>query len=96
MATAVKKWGRLNPRNYESSTLRFRDRQAGVSLVYDPGEGRYYYNAYCVETRLMKELFAVEHQYLEDALETINAEFGTWELESFDEKKSGCGSCAAK
>lgn len=92
----LKKWGRLNPQNYESNTLRFGDRQAGVSLVYDPDEDRYYYNAYCVETKLLKELFAVEHHFLEDALETINEEFGTWELESFDQKTNDCGSCAAK
>ena len=91
-----KKWGRLNPTNYETKVLKFQDRQAGVSLVYDPQEGRYYYNAYCVETKLLKELFAVEHSFLEDALETINEEFGTWELESFDKKSSGCGSCVAK
>ena len=91
-----KRWGRLNPQNYDSSVLTFGDRQAGVSLVYDPHKKRYYYNAYCVETKLLKELFTVEYGFLEEALETINGEFGTWELKSLDQKKSGCGDCAAK
>lgn len=86
----------LTEENYESDYLRFQDRQAGVSLVYDPYEERYYYNAYCVEMKLVKELFSVEYRFLEEALETINDEFGTWELVSFDKKKSGCGSCVAK
>ncbi|MFK7824751.1 MAG: hypothetical protein AB8G05_11370 [Oligoflexales bacterium] len=86
----------LTEENYESDFLRFQDRQAGVSLVYDPCEERYYYNAYCVETKLLKELFSVEYRFLEEALETVNDEFGTWELVSFDKKKSGCGSCVAK
>ena len=86
----------LTEENYESDFLRFQERQAGVSLVYDPAEERYYYNAYCVETKLLKELFSVEYRFLEEALETINDEFGTWELVSFEKKKSGCGSCVAK
>ena len=89
------KW-RLTEENYDSSFLRFHDRQAGVSLVYDPHEGRYYYNAYCAEAKILKQLFSVEYVFLEQALETINDEFGTWELVSFDPKKSGCGSCVAK
>ena len=32
---------------------------------------------------------------LSDALDVVNQEFGTWEAESFEEKK-GCGSCVAK
>lgn len=81
--------------NYEYSYLQFQDRQAGISLVYSPEEERYYYNAYCIEMKNLKELFTVEYLFLEEALETINAEFFGWELKSFD-KKSGCSSCAAK
>jgi hypothetical protein len=46
---------------------------------------------------LYKELCTVEYEFLEDALDTINADFGTWELKPFEaESKSGCGSCVAK
>ncbi len=85
----------LDEENYGHTVLVFRDRQAGVSEVYDPEEDRYTYNAYCLEKKLMKELFAFEYDYLEDALGRINEEFGTWTPESFEEKK-GCGSCVAK
>ena len=85
----------INEENYEYSFLRFEDRQAGVSLVYDSNEDRYYYNAYCVEVKLLKDLFSIEYRYLEDALETINDEFGTWELAVFEDKKKECGSCVA-
>ena len=81
--------------NFEHAYLQFEDRQAGVGIVYDPGEERYFYNAYCIERTLLKELMAVEYEFLDDALETINAEFSTWELVLHEEKK-GCGSCAAK
>jgi hypothetical protein len=84
----------LTEDNYTDSVLVFRDRQAGVSEIFDPETGRFSYNAYCLEKKLVKELFAHEHAFLSDALEMINEEFGTWQLESFD--KSGCGSCAAK
>ena len=80
--------------NYTSTVLVFRDRQAGVSEVYDPDEQRFYYNAYCLEKKLLKELYTCEYEFLEDALAVINGEFGTWQTESFDKK--GCGSCAAK
>jgi hypothetical protein len=85
---------KLTPDNYSHSVLVFRDRQAGVTEIYDPGMGRYTYNAYCLEKKLLKELFTCEYEFLEDALLAINEEFGTWTLESFDQK--GCGSCAAK
>ncbi|MCX6108394.1 MAG: hypothetical protein NTZ90_02170 [Proteobacteria bacterium] len=84
----------LTEDNYEHTVLVFRDRQAGVSEVYDPVLGRFSYNAYCLEKKLLKELFSCEYDFLADALEVINAEFGTWPTESFDKK--GCGSCAAK
>ena len=86
----------LNAENYSYSFYNFEDRQAGVSLVFSPEENRFYYNAYCVEAKLLKELFSVEHEFLEDALETINSEFGQWELKDHDKKKEGCGSCVAK
>jgi hypothetical protein len=86
---------KLNEENYGHSVLVFRDRQAGISEIYDPESNQYSYNAYCMEKKLVKELFTCEYEFLEDALRAINEEFGTWELESFEEDK-GCGSCAAK
>ena len=86
----------LNDENFLQKAFQFRDRQAGVSLIYDPDEQAFTYNAYCLETKLMKELFTVEQDYLEDAIELINAEFGSWELVDLTGKSSGCGSCAAK
>ena len=86
----------INEENYEYTYLRFQDRQAGVNLVFDSFENRFFYNAYCVEVKLLNELFSVEYRYLEDALETINDEFGTWEVGVFDAKKKECGSCVAK
>ena len=85
----------LTEDNYQHTVLVFRDRQAGVSEIFDPKTGRYSYNAYCLEKKLLKELFTCEYDFLSDALEVINEEFGTWQTESFD-GKSGCGSCAAK
>lgn len=86
--------GKLTPDNYEHTVLVFRDRQAGVSEIWDPETERYTYNAYCLEKKLIKELFTCEYDFLDDALHAINEEFGTWEAESFDKK--GCGSCVAK
>lgn len=85
---------KLTTENYTYNVLRFRDRQAGITEIYDPQADTYSYNAYCLETKLVKELFTCEYDFLEDALHCINEEFGTWELESFDKK--GCGTCAAK
>lgn len=86
----------LNDENYLQKAFQFRDRQAGVSLIYDPDEQAFSYNAYCLETKLMKELFTVEEDYLEDAIALINSEFGSWELVDLTGKSSGCGSCVAK
>jgi len=86
----------LNDQNFMEKVYRFQDRQAGVSLIFDPDDNVFTYNAYCLETHLMKELFTVEQEYLEDALDLINAEFGSWKLVELAEKSSGCGSCAAK
>lgn len=85
---------KLNEDNYSHTVLVFRDRQAGISEVYDPDDDRFTYNAYCIEKKLVKELFTREYDFLSDALDAINEEFGTWDAESFDKK--GCGSCAAK
>lgn len=88
---------RLTEDNYDHKIFRFRDRQAGISVIYDGIKDLYTYNAYCLETKILKELFSVEFDFLVDALELINDEFGTWELvDMVPQKQSGCGSCAAK
>ena len=86
----------LNDENYLTSAFKFRDRQAGVSIIYNPDDDSYTYNAYCLETKIMKELFTVEYEFLDEAIQTINDEFGTWELVDLANKKSSCGSCVAK
>lgn len=88
----------LTEDNYGHTVLVFRDRQAGVSEIFNPTEGEsglFTYNAYCLEKKLLKELFTCEYEFLSDALEAINEEFGSWKPESFEEEK-GCGNCAAK
>lgn len=86
---------KITSENFEYKILQFRERQAGIGLVYDPDSESYRYNAYCIETKLLKELFSCEYDFLDDALEVINSEFGTWELVDLSAKK-GCGSCVAK
>jgi hypothetical protein len=86
---------KLTAENFEYKILQFRERQAGIGLVFDPDSGSWQYNAYCIETKLLKELFSCEYDFLDDALELINGEFGTWELVDLTAKK-GCGSCVAK
>lgn len=86
----------LTEENYLDSYTQFRDRQAGVNPVYCPVEDRYVYNVYCLELLLMKDIYSVEYDFLDDALKAFNAEFGQWELKSHDKKNDGCGSCAAK
>ena len=81
--------------NYDNSFLVFGDRQAGVSLTYCPFEKKYFYNVYCFDMKILKELFSVEHDFLEDAIIQLNDEFGSWELKKYEEKKD-CGSCSAK
>ncbi len=85
---------KINEENYLDSVLVFRDRQAGIAEVYDPFLKRFKYNAYCLEKKLLKELFSHEFDFLSDAILRINDEFGSWNIESFDQK--GCGNCAAK
>jgi hypothetical protein len=86
---------KLTAENYSHSILQFRDRQAGVSEVYDPDGDNYTYNAYCIEATLLTELYTCEFEFLEDALTAVNEEFGQWDLVDLAEK-SGCGSCVAK
>ena len=86
---------KLTEENFSYSILQFRDRQAGVSVVYDPDLDTYSYNAYCLEAKLLKELFTFEYEFLGDALSVVNDEFGQWELVDLSAKK-GCGSCVAK
>lgn len=85
---------KLTSENFLTKILRFRDRQAGVSLIFDPEDNCYTYNAYCLETKILQELYTVEYDFLDDALAAINDEFGSWELT--DLNPSGCGSCVAK
>ena len=96
MTTLQEPSEQLNQENYTSHFYSFQDRQAGVGLVFSPEENRYFYNAYCVERTLLTELFSVEHEFLDDALASINDEFGQWELKAFEKKKEGCGTCVAK
>jgi hypothetical protein len=86
---------KLTAENFDHTVLQFRERQAGVSVIFDPESNRYTYNAYCLETKLLKELFTCEFEFLEDALELVNSEFGTWEIHDMSAKK-GCGTCVAK
>lgn len=96
--TSLKTSIKLDEENFLHKVFRFRDREAGVSLIYDPSRQCYTYNAYCLETKLMKELYTVEHDFLEDAIDLINEEFGSWDLIDFstDGGNTGCGSCVAK
>jgi hypothetical protein len=86
----------LTADNYLDSYLLFEQRQAGISLVFCPEENRFFYNVYCLEIELVKELLSVEFEYLEDALDFLNLEFGQWKVKSYDKKKSGCSTCVAK
>lgn len=85
---------KLTVDNYGWCFFKFRDRQAGVSEIYDPEEGRYRYNAYCLEQKLLKEIYTQEYAFLDDALEHTNLEFGNWEFQDLSLKKPACGSCA--
>ncbi len=86
---------KLNTENFDHKVLSFRDREAGVSVIFDPDSKQFTYNAYCLELKLMRELYSCEFYFLEDALNHIEEEFGSWELKELT-KKSGCGSCVAK
>lgn len=85
---------KLNAWNYMDNALTFQSRQAGVSIIYDHDEDLYTYNAYCLELELMKELFTVEYEELDDALKCINEEFGTWKLQKLADIQDSCATCA--
>lgn len=85
----------LTEENFVDNAFIFRDRQAGVSPIYDPDTELYSYNAYCLETKLMKEIYSKEFQFLSEALDFINEEFGNWSLDNLS-TKNGCSTCSAK
>ncbi len=85
----------LTEDNYQEEVYVFGDRQAGISCIYNPEGDQFSYNAYCLEKKLLKELFSSEHEFLSEAIELINSEFGTWQIHKLDGSTS-CGSCAAK
>ena len=83
----------LTTENYTHCYYCFRTRQAGISEIYDPKSETYAYNSYCLEQELTKEIYSVEFNFLEDAIEHINEEFGNWEFRDLSLKKQECGSC---
>jgi hypothetical protein len=86
---------KLTSSNFDHAILRFRERQAGIGVIYDPDDDKFTYNAYCLETKLLEELYSCEFEFLDDALDVINQEFGSWELVDLSAKE-GCGTCVAK
>ncbi len=89
MSTAAK----LTTQNYGWCFFKFRDRQAGVTEIYDPAAECYHYNSCCLEQKLLKEIYTREFAFLDDALEHANLEFGNWEFQDLSLKKPACGSC---
>ncbi len=87
---------RLTAQNYGWCSFKFRDRQAGVTEIYDPLAKCYRYNSYCLEQKLLKEIYSKEFAFLDDALTHTNGEFGNWEFQDLSLKKPACGSCANK
>ena len=86
----------ITDENYLTHVLRFRDRQAGISVVYDPQTDDFSFVASAVETQQLVELWSAEYPNLDAAVAAVNSEFGTWELTSLGKKDSaGCGTCAA-
>lgn len=81
--------------NYLDNFLEFQDRQSGVGLVFNPESDAYTYNVYCIDRKLMKEIYSAEVEFLDDALSLLNDEFATWKLVSYD-SESGCSTCANK
>lgn len=90
MSTAAK----LTADNYGWCFFKFRDRQAGVTAIYDPVAECYRYNSYCLEQKLLQEIYTQEFAFLDDALANTNLEFGNWEFQDLSWKKTACGSCA--
>ena len=66
----------------------------GVTEIYDPVAKCYRYNSYCLEQKLLKEIYSQEFDFLDDALGHSNLEFGNWEFQDLSLKKPACGSCA--
>ena len=83
----------LTAANYTYCYYVFRTRQAGVAEIYDPIKCLYVYNSYCLEQKLLKEIYSVEFSFLDDAIAHINAEFGNWEFRNIMLKKSACNGC---
>ena len=84
----------LKQKNFLHSCLAFEDRQAGVSIIYCHIEDKYFYNVYCMDVKILKDLMSVEFNNLDEALDYVNEEFGTWKLHNLalnDQK-----GCAAK
>lgn len=86
----------ITSENYNYSYFSFEDRQAGIGHIFCPKKDSFNYNVYCVERKLLKEIFSIEYDFLDDAINAVNQEFGQWERVEFKDKKSGCGNCAAK
>ena len=89
MSTTAK----LTAQNYSWCFFKFRDRQAGITVIYDPAAASYHYNSYCLEQKLLKEIYSKEFTFLDDALAHTNLEFGNWEFQDLSLKKPACGSC---
>lgn len=90
--------GILNAENYETKALRHLDRQAGVSVIYDPDKDLLIYNAYCLELKTLKELFSRECACLDEALAIVNEEFGGFtlvELAVEEPERGGCSSACS-
>ncbi|MDE3269114.1 MAG: hypothetical protein OYH77_02390 [Pseudomonadota bacterium] len=83
----------LTTLNYTYCYYVFRSRQAGVTAIYDPTQQLYVYNSYCLEQKLLKEIYSIEFGFLDDALAHINTEFGNWEFRNILLKKPACNGC---
>ena len=80
----------LTQENFATMALHHRDRQAGVSMIYDPHQDIFVYNAYCIELKLLKELFSRECATLDEALAVINEEFAGWQLRELAQSGGAC------
>jgi hypothetical protein len=90
---------KITEENYETHVLRSRARQAGVSLIFDPDRESFIYNTYCLELKLLKELFTHEYDSLKEALDSLHEEFGSWQLAEvgtpLPSASKGCGGCSS-
>ena len=69
-----------DPQKGYHSKVTVGDRQAGISLIYEPNSSSYRYNVYCLEMKLMKEILSCEYDYLEDAIINVNEELDGGEI----------------